>query len=181
MLADLPDTHDLSHLHTALKYCERFGVALDCGAHRGIWTRLLCDRFEHVFAIEPTARVYQVDERAHVVNAAVGAEEGFCGLADGLENTGQTHCVDGDTVEVITIDSMDLSGLDFLKLDVEGWELFALQGGRETIQRFKPVVILEENGLCQRYGIQPGSAGKLLELWGYTLREVCNKDFIYTC
>lgn len=49
--------------------------------------------------------------------------------------------------EVITLDSYvrqkEISRLDFIKLDVEGAELWALRGGRETIDRFHPVIHAE--------------------------------------
>jgi len=49
------------------------------------------------------------------------------------------------TAEVITIDSMDLSRLDFLKLDVEGFECEALRGAINTIKKYKPWIWIEYN------------------------------------
>lgn len=46
-------------------------------------------------------------------------------------------------VRLLTIDSLTLKRLDFLKLDVEGMELEALAGASETIQRCKPVLMIE--------------------------------------
>lgn len=179
-MRDLPDDHDLDHLQVALSYCTDFSCAIDCGAHRGIWTRVLCDRFAEVTAIEPSDLADRIDPRARIVRAAAGRAPGRCALLPGAENSGQTHCTAGDEVDVITIDSLGLSP-DFLKLDVEGWELFALQGAAATIDRYRPAVCLEENGLCRRYQVEPGAAGRLLESWGYTLRQRCNKDYMYSC
>jgi FkbM family methyltransferase len=47
------------------------------------------------------------------------------------------------TVEAITIDSMDLPRLDFLKLDIEGFELHAIRGAKETIKKYKPFLWVE--------------------------------------
>jgi len=55
-----------------------------------------------------------------------------------LENT-----VVGEPVEAITIDSLELSGCDFLKIDVEGMELQVLQGAEETIQKYQPIIYTE--------------------------------------
>jgi len=47
------------------------------------------------------------------------------------------------TVPQIKIDSLGLSRLDFLKLDVEGMELDALEGANETVHQFRPVILVE--------------------------------------
>jgi hypothetical protein len=39
----------------------------------------------------------------------------------------------------------DLDRLDFIKIDVEGAELFALEGMVKSIQKFKPVILIEIN------------------------------------
>jgi len=50
-----------------------------------------------------------------------------------------------NTCEVITIDSMNLPRLDFLKLDIEGFECQALRGSLNTITKFKPWIWIEYN------------------------------------
>jgi FkbM family methyltransferase len=52
---------------------------------------------------------------------------------------------DAATVEIrtVTIDSLDLARLDFLKIDVEGMELEALAGAAACLARCRPVVIVE--------------------------------------
>jgi len=45
-------------------------------------------------------------------------------------------------VEATTIDAVCATGLDFLKLDIEGSEELALEGGREAISRFAPAIAL---------------------------------------
>jgi hypothetical protein len=49
----------------------------------------------------------------------------------------------GTTVEVTTIDSLGLERLDFIKLDVEGYECAALAGGLGTIQKHRPYIWVE--------------------------------------
>ena len=43
-----------------------------------------------------------------------------------------------EEVSVVTIDSLNLAQLDFLKLDIESMEICALNGGKETIKKFRP-------------------------------------------
>lgn len=46
-------------------------------------------------------------------------------------------------VDQRTIDSLELSRLDLIKIDVEGMELDVLDGARETIARCKPIMVIE--------------------------------------
>jgi FkbM family methyltransferase len=49
----------------------------------------------------------------------------------------------GTSVEIMTIDGLNLDRLDFIKLDVEGYECAALAGGIETIKKYRPYIWVE--------------------------------------
>ena len=61
-----------------------------------------------------------------------------------------------ETIQVKTLDSYNFKNVDIIKMDVEGYELFALEGARETIERCLPVVQLEilENNL-KSFNVKP--------------------------
>jgi FkbM family methyltransferase len=46
-------------------------------------------------------------------------------------------------VRMMAIDSLDLARLDLLKIDVEGMELEVLQGASATLQRLRPILLIE--------------------------------------
>ncbi|GAL45342.1 FkbM family methyltransferase [Citrobacter werkmanii] len=50
---------------------------------------------------------------------------------------------DCDEVSVISLDSLDLLRLDFIKIDVEGMEMDVLQGGIEQICKHHPIILVE--------------------------------------
>lgn len=51
---------------------------------------------------------------------------------------------EGRTIETITIDSLNVSEpISFIKIDIQGSDLFALQGAIETIRKNKPAIIFE--------------------------------------
>ena len=77
-----------------------------------------------------------------------------------------------ETIALTTLDllaqDLSLPRLDFLKCDVEGWEIRMLKGGMKTIGRFKPVLMLElvANSLA-RAGNAPNEAWEMLAPLGY--------------
>lgn len=164
-MRDLPDDFQLDQLTAALCFVQDFSLALDIGAHRGIWTNLMLDRFKKVVAIEPTDLASQIDQRAEILNVACGAQAGTCRMQQGKRNTGQSFVSGPGNIPVITVDSLQLSP-SFIKIDVEGMEYQVLKGARETLKRSKPVVIIEENGLCKRYGKRIGQASLFLTNMG---------------
>lgn len=50
---------------------------------------------------------------------------------------------DCDKIPVTSLDSLNLSRLDFIKIDVEGMEMDVLQGGVEKIAAYHPIILVE--------------------------------------
>ena len=67
------------------------------------------------------------------------------------------------TVPRVTVDSLDLSDVRFVKVDVEGHELPALRGAEQTVRRDRPLLLVEVEERIQP--IEPVLA--LLGGWGY--------------
>jgi len=44
------------------------------------------------------------------------------------------------------VKTLDLDRLDFIKADIEGWELRLLHGAESTLDRFRPRLLLELSG-----------------------------------
>ncbi|ACR28786.1 FkbM family methyltransferase [Burkholderia glumae] len=65
---------------------------------------------------------------------------------DGNEFIGQVISYDtaaGTTVPMVSIDSLGLARVDLIKLDIEGMELEALTGARDTLRRCRPMLTIE--------------------------------------
>ncbi len=83
--------------------------------------------------------------------------------------------VGGEVVDMITIDSLGLDEIDYIKIDVEGAETLVLVGGEETIRKHRPVICFEYNHkrLSRDFVNSLGFAElptpvELLKSWGYT-------------
>ncbi|MGJ7606385.1 FkbM family methyltransferase [Variovorax sp. LT1R20] len=77
---------------------------------------------------------------------APGALTNFAGLALEDDDAGAAS---GPAYEVplVTVDSLALSAVGLLKIDVEGMERQVLDGARETIATFQPAVFAEANSI----------------------------------
>ena len=149
------------------KFINEGDVCIDGGANIGIYTLAFLSVVGNkgkVIAIEPMN--YAVNEIKRlasinnfkdpiVIEGALSNEVGSASL-DFSEGVGFGSIVRGfggkETINVktYTIDGIvlteDLQSLDFIKLDIEGAELLALNGAIKSIKKFKPKICLE----CER-------------------------------
>lgn len=66
------------------------------------------------------------------------------------------------SVKLLTVDSFNLSRLDFLKVDVEGMEMPVLLGARQSIEKLKPILYVENDR-----GPKMAQLVKLVRSFGY--------------
>lgn len=174
----------------ALEFCDRKGTAIQAGGACGIWPARLALDFTSVYTFEPCVTNYEclVENLEPFVNvgytrAALGAEGAKGALKrDAFENgnAGAWYLVDGDQFQVITIDGLNLPECDLIMLDVEGFELEALQGAEETIKKYKPVVVVEAKQLPHMNKPATAAADYLKEL-GYTQVAKFHNDLVFKC
>jgi FkbM family methyltransferase len=137
---------------------EPGSVVFDIGANIGLTACLFAQRATQVHAFEPNPAVFQklaanieLNKLANVTahQCAMGATEGEM-FFEGASAYGHVTTSKSDLrVPVQTADrlvaSLGLSRVDILKIDVEGFEPQVLQGAREMLQRFNPIVVMEYN------------------------------------
>jgi hypothetical protein len=83
-------------------------------------------------------------------------------------------------VPCIPLDAFGLTDVDFLCLDVEGYELAALRGAEQTLHRCHPVVMLESKQLPHMDG-KPEDAIRFLEGMRYRRVAQAHKDVVMAC
>jgi FkbM family methyltransferase len=158
------------HISQSIGLCRCRRVAVDAGAHVGFWSYYLAMRFDAVHAFEPSelfASCFARNVRARNVTlhrVALGEKEGTVELVITPENTGATHVLAGaaGSIPMRPLDDFGLESVDFMKVDVEGYERFVIEGARETLLRCKPVVIIEQKEFGSRYGDERYAAAELL-------------------
>ena len=58
---------------------------------------------------------------------------------------------DGENINLTTIDNMDLDDIGFIHCDAQGSENFIFSKGIETIKKYRPLILYENNELYGRY------------------------------
>jgi hypothetical protein len=91
-------------------------------------------------------------------------------------------------VEARTLDSFEFDAVDLIKLDIQGAEYAALVGARETIERHRPVILVEEKAASvEKVGTAVHDAwletitktDELLRSYGMTPKEKAKTDRVY--
>lgn len=177
-MVDGKGTYQYRKYAKAKEHVSRFGHAVDIGAQVGLWSRVMALDFQRITAFEPLPLHIDCFERnvtsANVTLHRTALADRECDLtfATSPDVTGNTHvAVTGETpsatVHARTLDSFRVTDIDFLKIDVEGFEYAILKGGEETIRREKPVIIIEQKPRnAERYGKHQHEALELLKSWG---------------
>lgn len=172
----------------ALVADNRRGLALDIGAHVGFWTEPLAGVFGRVIAWEPVSELADCWRRncedlknVECRQYAASSDSRVLDMVMVAGNSGNCHISAGAassfTVPSETIDSLALEHVDFIKIDVEGWELEVVRGAEETIKRCRPLIVVEQKlGNAERYGVDQHAAVDLLMSWGATTRWIKSGD-----
>lgn len=190
-IVDGKGTYQIKKLRLAMKHCMSFRTAVDVGGHVGMWTMQLAKVFGSVHSFEPVAAHRECFVR-NVPNSEVDAMQNVylhpCALGDheGNVSIDTTHTSSGDSrvdgdgdIPLCMLDSFNLHDVDFIKLDCEGYELFALRGGERTILRDLPTIIVEQKpGRGQRFGLPELGAVEWLIERGYSCVEKLSGDFV---
>tara|TARA_Y100000004_G_scaffold193959_1_gene257522 strand:- start:2204 stop:2842 length:639 start_codon:yes stop_codon:yes gene_type:complete len=127
---------------------------LDVGAHVGLWSRPMMHRAntKYIWAFEPNQLVrecYVLNmggfENYSIYPFALGDKNRKGHLNVETDNSGNTNIhptKNGDT-EIRTLDSFNFEHIDYIKVDVEGFEYNFLKGAVDTLNRCRPFVHLE--------------------------------------
>lgn len=153
-----------SELGLVHHFARSGSVAVDVGANHGVYTHTLSravGRRGHVLAYEPqarlaayvragTSRAGNVTVHEAAVGKCPGTAELTVPLREGRPETAwatlRADAGPGDRRQVqLRVLDEDLTGLtpSFIKIDVEGFELAVVEGALKTLERARPVTMIE--------------------------------------
>ena len=165
----------------AYRYVDDFSLAIDVGANVGLWAKPLTRKFDRVIAFEPLEQVYTCLERnvnglpVDINRFALGSVNSTVEMVYDAENTGGSFVSEVGTgsIQIKRLDDLNLPKFGLLKIDCERHELEVLKGAMNTILKYKPIIV------CEQQADTNECAGMFLKSYGaYEITNV-RKDYIF--
>lgn len=168
-------------------YVKKGDTAVDIGGHIGTHTIALSELVGpsgSVHTFEPQTKLFtellvntSINGCKNVIlhRAALGSNEGIayiahpCATNEGMAKISSS----GEKVDLKILDSFNLSNISLIKIDVEGYEIEALKGAKETIKRNKPVIIVEVFG-----GPEQEEKLNFIRSLGYEISHLGGEDYL---
>lgn len=179
--------YEVENINHMLSFCKGLRrVAVQAGGNCGLFPIELAKHFEKVFTFEPDPENYACleanvkgNERIYPIPSGLGEEKELVELCRDQSNCGAYYVQGNGTIQIVELDRYDFSDCNFLQLDIEGYEYRALRGAIETIKRCRPVIVCEEKGLGDKYGVERDDITTFLATFHYSVADKIGNDVIY--
>jgi len=167
-----------SHKAKILPLVKKKNVVVQAGGNCGMYPRLLADYFDRVYTAEPDPENFYClsvncnNDKIIKFNAAFGSKNELIRIKVRTNRNVGMHMVEtgeGSYIPTLKIDQLALDACDLLWLDVEEYEGKALRGAKKTIEKYHPVIALEN---CLTDHIE------FLSQFGYDIVDQSNMDTI---
>ena len=157
---------DEAQFNICLKKITNFRNCLDLGGHIGITTIRFSKYFDHVYAFEPIHGEYFKQNTKHLENVtlyeyAVSDHNGSVDMFINKENSGgcavlhegiqdylyrKNWVVPTTKYPCVVVDDYNFTDIDFIKMDIEGYNIPALNGMIKLLENNNPVMHIEISG-----------------------------------
>lgn len=148
-----------SHIVNFLKNnLNNESIFIDIGSNYGWHSIISSNICKEVHSFEPQKVMYEIQKMSLIENNIDNLKLYNLGLGetnkvsemskinyfvDGVNIGDLSIGVGGEKIEVKTLDSFNFNKVDIIKIDVQGYEKFIIEGSIETIKKFKPILIVE--------------------------------------
>lgn len=198
-----PGRHDLTQWNHIKKIIKSSRVCLDFGGHVGTSAMRFSKVFDRVISFEPVPDLFECLqhntkelENIEIHNLAIGDECKDVTIYINPENPGSNVVESKATKDIIdsrwknelrqnfveqkpiqvksvSIDSLELHTVDFIKMDTEGYNIEPVIGMKATLERCSPVIMIERG---DPYDKKPET---ILKSWGYRRAKTIAIDDIF--
>lgn len=141
---------DVSDMQEAVGLCKHRNQVIQAGGNIGLWPLALAKTFHSVHTFEPEPILFECLSR-NIEGAAIKAWP--MALGDFVGEVKLRRSVSAGTgridpegtvpVKQTTIDTLGLTKVSAIFLDIEGYEAAALRGAKQTIARCRPIIHVE--------------------------------------
>lgn len=134
---------------------------IDIGANIGIFARPSAELFERVVCFEPVTKIFEVLQKnlesynnVELHNLGISnckqtvkfqMKTLKCGESFQVSEYEDNPIFENFECNLVTLDQYNFDQVDWIKIDVEGFEMAVLEGSQQTIKRNRPWLLLEDN------------------------------------
>ena len=172
-----------------LEWCniqkKQFNLIVDIGAWCGTWAMALQKYAKNIQCYEPNKLHFDCLSRnlapyGHVklYNQAIGNQDTFVKLSQETATQNTRVLLEKGETKINKLDSLDLQGVDFIKIDVEGLEMEVLKGAEKTLENVEYLMI-ELNGNSEKYGSSKRDIKEHLKSLGFKVLFKIWPDIVY--
>lgn len=182
---------DLPALDRAVALVPERRVAVQAGGNLGMYPKRLAATFATVYAFEPAVSLFPLlcqnapEPNILRYQAALGCDRQLVNTSqtrrDGRPNAheGITHIDGSGPIPTLRLDDFGLPVCDFIQFDLEGWELYALQGSVKTLAQCRPVLMVEINKSLRYVGLEPDDVRRFVIEQGYRSLWRAHSDEVF--
>jgi FkbM family methyltransferase len=166
-------------------------VCIQAGGNVGYYTKIYAELFDTVYTIEPNPLNFYCLNK-NVQNANVIKFQSCLGDSHQLVsidlpashvkkgiNIGTYHISGKGNIPTLLIDDLNLDTCDLIHLDIEGFEINAINGATNTIAKYKPTICLEINSALNNFNYSRDSVFNLMQQLNYAQVEHINEDYVF--
>jgi len=168
------------------EYLAKGDTFVDIGAHFGYFTILasqIVGPNGKVLSFEPFPANFEYLQKNIELNNLENVSAYYRGLWDSSTKKGiletvpnMARIVEGNDIEMIALDSLDVNP-KMIKMNIEGSEPFALRGMTRTLEKYKPILLLEFNPVAIVV-----AGGKITDFWrqlnGYKIYKIPSNEIM---
>lgn len=188
---DLPE-----HL---MKFVPDKKVIVQAGGNMGWFTKIYAQQFERVYVFEPDHLNFLCltlnNPERHVMKyqACIGDKRDLVSVTYREDDRGKNHIAAGqdlikmskksikeDKIPTLLIDDLNLDACSYIHLDIEGFEWFALNGAKDTIKKYLPIIAIEEAGHGARYNKPFAEVESYLSQFGYKVIDRYRHEVVFS-
>jgi FkbM family methyltransferase len=175
----------ITDMDLTFPFLKGHDLAVQAGGHAGLWPLRLAGTFGHVVTFEPDPSLFEAmlknfladKERSRRIVAgasALGDRKATVMLKpEASAGAWSVDPVGTFPAHQITIDALELPACDAIYLDVEAYEVEALTGALATIDKFRPLLYVEELPRVR------DRIRRFMSKQGYSLKRTIHADAIY--
>jgi len=152
VLGELMDRNNWHYYEIPETEVKKEDVIVDCGSSEGLFGLKHIERAKQIFLIEPLPifqeslkNTFKGKKNVVIIKKAINSKKGILFISEKSIKSSLKNKGGGQKIEVSTLDELFYEKgikVDYIKADIEGFELEMLKGGKKLIRNSKPKIVI---------------------------------------